>query len=280
MKKLFNLLELIKFSHTIFALPFALISMMVAARGIPSAEIFAWIIVAMIGARTSAMGMNRYLDWEIDQKNPRTVIRSQLATKRGALLLTGFGFLLFLGAVSQLNFLCLILSPVALLLIWGYSWLKRVTVWCHLGLGFALSVAPMGAWAAVRGDLGSSEPWLLAFAVLWWVFGFDLIYATQDAEFDRKAGLYSFPAKFGVERSLLIARGAHGLTFLALGFFGKVSGLGPSYWLAYGGVAVALVYEHLLCRQSVDLGKINRAFFLVNGLIGILLFAGVAWSYI
>ncbi len=280
MKKLFNLLELIKFSHTIFALPFALISMMVAARGIPSAGIFAWIIVAMVGARTSAMGMNRYLDWEIDQKNPRTVIRSQLATKRGALLLTGFGFFLFLAAVSQLNSLCLILSPVALVLIWGYSWLKRITVWCHLGLGFALSIAPMGAWAAVRGGLGSWEPWLLAFAVLWWVFGFDLIYATQDAEFDRKAGLYSIPAKFGVERSLRIARGAHGLTFLALGIFGKVSGLGLSYWIAYGGVAVALVYEHFLCRQSVDLGKINRAFFLVNGLIGILLFAGVAWSFI
>ena len=278
MRKLINLLELIKFSHTIFALPFALISMMVAARGIPSVEIFGWIVISMVGARTSAMGFNRYLDWEIDQRNPRTVIRSTLASKRESLLLTGLGTILFFGAVMQLNSLCLFLSPIALALVWGYSWLKRFTIWCHLGLGFALSAAPMGAWAAVRGDLGSLGPWLLAFAVLWWVFGFDLIYATQDAEFDRKAGLYSIPAKLGIERTLLFARGAHGLTFLALGLFGWESGFGICYWIAYAIVAGALVYEHYLCREVEDLGKMNRAFFVVNGVIGIVLFAGVAWG--
>ncbi len=252
--------------------------MMVAARGIPSVEIFGWIVISMVGARTSAMGFNRYLDWEIDQRNPRTVIRSTLASKRESLLLTGLGTILFFGAVMQLNSLCLFLSPIALALVWGYSWLKRFTIWCHLGLGFALSAAPMGAWAAVRGDLGSLGPWLLAFAVLWWVFGFDLIYATQDAEFDRKAGLYSIPAKLGIERTLLFARGAHGLTFLALGLFGWESGFGICYWIAYAIVAGALVYEHYLCREVEDLGKMNRAFFVVNGVIGIVLFAGVAWG--
>lgn len=279
-QKLLNLLELIKFSHTIFALPFALISMMVAARGFPPVSIFGWIILCMIGARTAAMGFNRYLDWEIDQKNPRTRIRSALATKRGAMVLTLIGGGFFLFAVTKLNFLCLVLAPLALLLVLGYSWMKRFTVWCHLGLGLALSAAPMGAWGAVRGDFFSWEPWLLAFAVLWWVFGFDLIYATQDAEFDRQAGLYSIPARFGVARTLLIARGAHGLTFMALGVFGAVSRLGFSYWIAYSVVAVALVYEHHLSRDPSDLGRLNRAFFLVNGVIGIVLFAGVAWSYI
>jgi 4-hydroxybenzoate polyprenyltransferase len=279
-RKLLNLLELIKFSHTIFALPFALISMMVAAGGFPDRAIFGWIVVCMIGARTAAMGFNRYLDWELDQQNPRTQIRSALATKGGAMILTLIGAAFFLFAVTQLNSLCLALAPLALLVVLGYSWLKRFSVWCHLGLGFALSAAPMGAWAAVRGDFYSWEPWLLAFAVLWWVFGFDLIYATQDAEFDRQAGLYSIPARFGVLRSLFMARAAHGLTFISLGVFGVVSRLGFTYWMAYGVVAAALIYEHHLSRDPSDLGKLNRAFFLVNGVIGIVLFAGVAWSLI
>lgn len=279
-RKFLNLLELIKFSHTVFALPFALISMMVAARGFPDKAVFGWIVACMIGARTAAMGFNRYLDWEIDQKNPRTQIRSALATKGGAMLLTLIGGAFFLLSVTHLNSLCLALAPLALLLVLGYSWMKRFSVWCHLGLGFALSAAPMGAWGAVRGDFYSWEPWLLAFAVLWWVFGFDLIYATQDAEFDRQSGLYSIPARFGIDRSLLIARGAHGLTFIALGAFGAVSRLGLSYWTAYGVVAAALVYEHHLSRDPSDLGRLNRAFFLVNGVIGIVLFAGVAWSLI
>ncbi len=224
------------------------------------------------------MGMNRYLDWEIDQLNPRTKIRSTLGSRRGTLILTVVGALLFLYGISHLNRLCHLLSPLALVLVWGYSWMKRFTVWCHLGLGLALSAAPLGAWAAVRGDLMSAIPWVLALAVLCWVFGFDLIYATQDAEFDREAGLFSIPAKWGVERSLVIARGAHGMTALALGLFGFLSHLTLTYWIAWIAVLVALIYEHFLCREARDLGEINRAFFFVNGVIGILLFAGVAWG--
>jgi 4-hydroxybenzoate polyprenyltransferase len=277
-RKIFNLLELIKFSHAIFALPFALIAMMVAAEGFPEGSVFGWILVCMVGARTSAMGMNRYLDWEIDQLNPRTKIRSTLGTRRGALGLAVLGGLIFLLGVISLNRLCLLLAPLALALIWGYSWMKRLTVWCHLGLGLALGAAPMGAWAAVRGDLASVIPWILSFAVICWVFGFDLIYATQDAEFDRVSGLYSIPAIWGVERSLLMARGAHVLTLIALAGFGVASGLHGAYWIAWTVVAVLLGYEHHLSRDVSDLGKINRAFFLVNGVIGILLFAGVAWG--
>lgn len=276
----FKTLEFIKFSHTIFAFPFALMAMMIAAGGIPEKEIWIGIVICLVGARTAAMGFNRYLDWEIDLRNPRTQIRSQLGTKKTALLLTVIGVTFFGWGVSKLNFLCQVLAPVALLLVLGYSWLKRVTIWCHLGLGLALASAPLGAWAAVRGDLYYLTPWLLGFGVFCWVFGFDLIYATQDIDCDQREGLFSIPSSWGVERSLRMARVFHGFTFFSWVILGFYESWGWIFGGTLVGVAVALIYEHWICRNYKDLAAVNRAFFFTNGVIGIILFLGVGWSVI
>lgn len=278
-RSLFKTLELIKFSHTIFALPFALISMLLAAQGFPPLSVFVSILICMVGARTAAMSFNRYLDWEIDQRNERTWIRSTLGSKKGAGVLTLGGLIVFAFGLLALNPLCWALSPLALLLILGYSALKRWTFLCHLGLGLALAAAPMGAWAAVRGELWSVTPWILSAGVLCWVFGFDLIYATQDAEFDRKEGLYSIPARFGIATSLRIARGLHAMTFLFWILLGQSAKLGGEYHFSLALVGAGLLYEHWISRDTADLQKINRAFFIVNGLIGIVLFAGVGFSF-
>jgi 4-hydroxybenzoate polyprenyltransferase len=277
--RLFGTLELIKFSHSIFALPFALSAMLVAARGLPRPWMFVWIIWCLVSARTAAMAFNRWADWDFDAFNPRTKRRSQLGTRRSTLALCVMALFAFVFGCSQLNFLCLALCPLACVLILGYSLTKRFTAYSHAFLGLALAAAPMGAWAATTGNLESLLPWMLAAAVWYWVFGFDLIYATQDVEFDRQAQLHSFPARYGVPAALRLARILHVFTWLILLAFGWLAGLGMPYYIAMGLIFFALGVEHLLCRSN-DLAKINAAFFQMNALVGLILVLGVLACFI
>jgi 4-hydroxybenzoate polyprenyltransferase len=271
-----NYLEFVKFSHTVFALPFAFIAMLLAARGqFPPWSKLGWILLCMVTARTAAMSFNRWIDWSYDQKNPRTSKRAHLASRRVALTVTLITLILFIIGAGSLNALCLALAPVAILLILGYSLTKRFTSYSHAFLGLALAAAPMGAWTAMTGSLGAVEPWLLAVAVWAWVFGFDLIYATMDIEFDRRAGLHSYPSRHGIRASLNLAKGLHLLTWLLLLGFGWVTQLGLFYWTAMFVVTVALAYEHWLTR-SRDVRQINEAFFKMNALVSLALILGVA----
>jgi 4-hydroxybenzoate polyprenyltransferase len=270
-------LELIKFSHSVFALPFALSAMLVAAGGVPSLWTLLWILWCLISARTAAMAFNRWADWDYDVFNPRTARRSQLGTRRSTMTLCCVALVAFVLGCSRLNFLCLALCPVACVMILGYSLTKRFTSYSHAFLGLALAAAPMGAWAATRGDLYSPLPWLLAAAVWCWVFGFDLIYATQDVEFDVQARLHSFPARYGVTAALRLARALHIMTWLILLGFGCIAGLTLPYWLAMLLVLGALLVEHALCRTG-DLARINMAFFQMNALVGLFLVVGIGAS--
>ena len=274
-RQVFGTLELIKFSHSVFALPFALSAMLVAAHGVPGIWTLLWILWCLVSARTAAMAFNRWADWDYDTFNPRTKRRSQLGTRRSTMMLCVIALVAFVFGCSQLNFLCLALCPVACVMILGYSLTKRFTAYSHAFLGLALAAAPMGAWAATTGNLDSPLPRLLALAVWCWVFGFDLIYATQDVEFDRQAKLYSYPAKYGVKAALRLARILHLLTWLILLPFGWLAGFGVPYYTAMGLIFIALIAEHILC-QSTDLAKINVAFFQMNALVGLILIVGVA----
>jgi 4-hydroxybenzoate polyprenyltransferase len=274
---IFSTLELIKFSHSVFALPFALSAMLVAAHGVPHLATLLWILWCLVSARTAAMAFNRWADWDYDTFNPRTRRRSELGTRRSTMVLCALALAAFVFGSSQLNFLCLVLCPVACVLILGYSLTKRFTDYSHAALGLALAAAPMGAWAATTGSLLSLLPWMLAAAVWYWVFGFDLIYATQDIEFDQQARLHSFPARYGVKASLRLARILHLFTWLILLAFGWLAGLGMPYYAAMGLIFIALIVEHILCRSS-DLVKINLAFFQMNALVGLILIIGVAVS--
>jgi 4-hydroxybenzoate polyprenyltransferase len=268
-------LELIKFSHSVFALPFALSAMFVAARGVPPLHVLLWILWCLVAARTAAMCFNRWADWDHDVFNPRTKRRSQLGTRRMTMTLCIVALVAFVLGCWELNALCLALCPVACLIILGYSLTKRFTNYTHAFLGLALAAAPMGAWAATTGNFHSLLPWLLAGAVWCWVFGFDLIYATQDIEFDRQARLHSFPARYGADAALRLARALHFVTWLLLGAFGWLAGLYLPYCMTMILIAGALVYEHRLCRTE-DLARINVAFFNMNALVGLILVLGVA----
>jgi 4-hydroxybenzoate polyprenyltransferase len=272
--RLFGTLELIKFSHSVFALPFALSAMLVAARGVPDIWTLVWILWCLVSARTGAMAFNRWADWDYDTFNPRTKRRSQLGTRRSTLVLCVIALVAFVFGCAQLNFLCLALCPIACVMILGYSLTKRFTAYSHAYLGLALAIAPMGAWAATTGSLESILPWMLAAAVWYWVFGFDLIYATQDVDFDRHAQLHSFPARYGVQPSLRLARILHTFTWLILLSFGWIADLGMPYYIAMGLIFFVLIAEHVLC-QSTDLAKINVAFFNMNALVGLFLVIGV-----
>lgn len=276
-RRFFQTLELIKFSHSVFALPFALSAMLVAAHGVPGIWTLFWILWCLVSARTAAMAFNRWADWDYDAFNPRTKRRSQLGTRPMTLTLCLIALVAFVIGCAQLNYLCLVLCPVACLIILGYSLTKRFTSYSHAVLGLALATAPMGAWAATTGELHSPLPWLLAAAVWCWVFGFDLIYATQDVDFDRQARLHSYPAKHGVEAALRLARFLHLITWLILLAFGWLAHLSLPYWVAMGLIFFALIFEHVLSR-SKDLVKINVAFFQMNALVGLILVIGVAWS--
>jgi 4-hydroxybenzoate polyprenyltransferase len=223
------------------------------------------------------MAFNRWADWDYDTFNPRTKRRSQLGTRRTTMAVCGTALAAFVFGCSQLNFLCLALCPVACVLILGYSLTKRFTSYSHAALGLALAAAPMGAWAATTGNLESPLPWLLAAAVWCWVFGFDLIYSTQDVEFDLQARLHSYPARHGVVAALRLARMLHVLTWLILLAFGWLAVLSLPYWAAMGLIFFALIFEHILCRSG-DLARINIAFFQMNALVGLILVIGVGLS--
>lgn len=270
---LFRFGRFIRFSHTLFALPFAFLSMLVAAKGLPSWPVVGWIVLCMVSARTAAMLFNRLADWDIDQENPRTQDRHRLVPKPLAKAGWILAVAVFVFGASQLNTLCLALAPVAVGIISFYSLCKRFTAYAHLFLGLALSVAPMGAWAAVAGELTSATPYVLALGVLCWVFGFDLIYATLDMEFDRKAGLHSFPARYGLEKTLKAAVGLHVLAVVLFLVFGLQAGFAWFYGAAWVACVMALVYEHRLSRKG-DAASVNRAFFLVNAVVSLLLLAG------
>ena len=270
-------LEMIKWEHSIFALPFALCGAMLAANGFPSPHQLLWIIVAMIGARSAAMAFNRWADAAIDAANPRTSSRALPAGNLSAAFVVTFVVVssaIFILAASQLNRLTLLLSPVALAVLLLYSYTKRVTRWSHLVLGFALGIAPAAAWIAVRGAL-DPRILLLTAAVTFWVGGFDVLYACQDFDFDRQAGLHSVPRYFGIPAALWVARAFHLIMVLLL--VALLISFGLGLWTGVGvlAVIVLLIYEHSLVRAD-DLSRLNAAFFTMNGVISVLFFVFVA----
>ncbi|HYJ06113.1 MAG TPA: UbiA-like polyprenyltransferase [Chthoniobacterales bacterium] len=267
-------LRLIRFSHTIFALPFALGALLVAANGRPTLRTLLLVLACMVLARTAAMLFNRLSDWSFDQRNPRTAARHRLLEKPVAwtlLVITSLGFLITSAAINRTTGL---LAPVALLIIFFYSLTKRFTNATHFFLGVALAVAPAGAWIAQTGWL-DLPPLVLGAGVICWVAGFDLIYATQDADFDRQEGLRSLVVKLGVTQSLRLAQWLHLLMFVALVAFGLVAKLGTLYYAAMPMVAAALFYEHRSARK-LDLAAINRAFFQSNAFVSAIFVAAVA----
>jgi 4-hydroxybenzoate polyprenyltransferase len=266
-------LRLIRFSHTIFALPFALGALVVAANGRLDMRVLLLVVACMVLARTAAMLFNRLVDWSIDQKNPRTATRHLLVSKPiGWLLLvvTALSFLLVSAAINRLTAW---LAPVALAIIFFYSTTKRFTSATHFFLGLALAVAPAGAWIAQKGQLDLA-PLVLGAGVICWVAGFDLIYATQDADFDRREGLHSLVVRLGVAGSLRLAQWLHAFAFLALIAFGLTANLGILYYGAMPFIAGALIYEHRAARK-LDLAAINRAFFQSNAFVSVLFVAAV-----
>ena len=270
-------LEMIKWEHSIFALPFALCGAMLAAGGFPSVHQLVWIIVAMIAARSAAMAFNRWADAAIDAANPRTSTRALPAGQLTPGFVATFVVVssaIFVLAASQLNRLSLMLSPVALAVLLLYSYTKRMTRWSHLVLGFALGIAPAAAWIAVRGSL-DPRILLLTAAVTFWVGGFDVLYACQDFDFDRQAGLHSIPRYVGIRAALWIARAFHLVMVVLLVTLLIVFGMGKLAGVGVLAVIVLLLYEHSLVRAD-DLSRLNAAFFTMNGVISVLFFVSVA----
>jgi 4-hydroxybenzoate polyprenyltransferase len=276
LKALRHFLDAIKFEHTVFALPFAYIAMVLAARGWPSWGVIIWVTLAMVGGRTLAMSVNRLADRFIDARNPRTARRhlptGLLTSGQVATAAVASAALLFFSA-WQLNPLCLALAPLAALFLIGYSYTKRFTWLSHWILGFTDGIAAAGGWIAVR-EAFDPPALVLWFALTVWIGGFDLIYACQDVEFDRANGLHSFPARFGIAPALLAARVCHALTIVAFVVLGWMVGLGAAYWVGVLAVAGLFVYEHSLV-SPVDLSRLDVAFFNVNGYIAVILFFAV-----
>ncbi len=277
--KLGILLEMIKFKHSVFALPFALMAVCLAARGLPPFSVLFWVIVAMVGARTAAMTFNRIVDRRFDAANPRTASRALpaglVSTGESWLLLLVSSVLFFL-ACAMINRTTLMMAPFALALTFFYSLSKRFTWLCHLVLGLALALAPLGGWAAVR-DTFAGYPWALSLGVLFWVAGFDCIYACLDADFDRSAGLYSMPAVLGSHNSFRLAGVFHGIAFILFTLTGILMQLNAWY---YGGIVItgaALLYQHAIVKPE-DLSRIRQSFFTMNGLIALVLFAATCLS--
>ncbi len=273
-------LRLVKFSHSVFALPFALMGAWIGAGGPPAARTLAWIAVAAVAARTAAMGFNRLVDRRIDAANPRTRSRELPAgvlAARQVVWLVVLSCAVFLGAAWALGPLCLAFAPLVLAVLLGYSFVKRFSALCHLVLGLALALAPLGAWLAVRGELSGDllPPLLLAAAVLTWVAGFDLLYALSDIDFDRAQGLHSIPARIGVARTLVVSSALHGLTFLCLLAFWRSADLGWIFAAAVLAAGLLLLLQHRIVRPD-DLSRLDLAFFTLNGWVGVALFAGLA----
>ncbi|MEW6218569.1 MAG: UbiA-like polyprenyltransferase [Thermodesulfobacteriota bacterium] len=271
--KIRTLLEMIKFEHTVFALPFAFMGAFLAARGVPDSRIAGWVLLAMVGARTAAMGFNRIVDLPFDRDNPRTANR---ALASGAvrpweawLMVVVAGSLFFL-ACHRLNPLTLLVSPVMMAFVLGYSYTKRFTWLCHVVLGIALSLSPLGGWIAVTGSL-AGFPAVLSLGVLFWVAGFDTVYACLDADFDRSRGLCSLPARFGRRRAFQLAVLFHVIAFALFVSTGLVAGLNAFYYLGIAATAAALFYQHIVVNPR-DLSRIQLSFFTLNGAISLTLF--------
>ena len=271
-------LEMIKIEHTLFALPFAFLGAVLAANGLPSPKQILWITLAMIGARSTAMAFNRIADREYDALNPRTSSRALPAGLLSVGFVSAFTIIsatIFFVAAAMLNRLTLMLAPVALASVWLYSFSKRWTLWSHLLLGWCLAIAPTGAWIAVRGALDSPVPLLLSLVVLLWTAGFDVLYACQDYNFDVQAGLHSIPRRFGIARSLLIARLFHASAFAALLALYWITHLGLFALIGVIATGVLLIYQHRLVRAD-DLSNLNAAFFTTNAFVSVILFVTFA----
>ena len=274
-----TVLEMIKFEHTLFALPFAFLGMLLAAEGWPSWRTVLWIVVAMVGARSAAMGWNRLVDRRIDAANPRTATRALpagLLTPGAVAVFVAASAAVLVFAAWQLNPLAFYLSPLALAILFFYSYTKRFTWLSHVVLGVSLSGAPLGAWIAVRGDVAPA-PLVLAGAVLLWVAGFDILYALQDLDFDRQSGLFSIPARFGVVGSLWLSAAFHAGMLALLAVLPAVypPGLGTGYWIGWLGCLLLVAYQHWVVRPG-DLSRLNAAFFQANGVLAVWLFAATA----
>jgi len=270
-------LEMIKWEHSIFALPFALTAVLLAANGLPGWRTLAWILVAMVAARSSAMAFNRWADADLDAANPRTRSRAIPAGLLSRQFVLGFTVLMaavFVLASAELNRLTLYLSPVVLAVLWGYSYMKRVTRWSHLVLGLALGLAPSAAWIAVRGSL-DARILVLTAAVTLWVGGFDVLYACQDFDHDRAAGLHSLPQAVGIPAAFFAARAMHLAMLGLLVWFGLLFHFLGAGWLGIAAVGLLLAYEHSLVSPR-DLRRLNAAFFTMNGVIAMVFFAFVA----
>jgi len=270
-------LEMIKWEHSIFALPFALTAVVLAANGLPGWRTVAWILVAMVAARSSAMAFNRWADADLDAANPRTRSRAIPAGLLSRQFVLGFSVLtalLFVLAASQLNRLTLYLSPFVLVVLLGYSYMKRITRWSHLVLGLALGLAPAAAWIAVRGSL-DARILVLTAAVTLWVGGFDVLYACQDFEHDRAAGLHSLPQAVGIPAAFGAARAMHLAMLGLLAWFGWLFSFGLAGWLGIGAAGLLLAYEHSLVSPR-DLRRLNAAFFTMNGVIAMVFLGFVA----
>jgi 4-hydroxybenzoate polyprenyltransferase len=272
--RLERILKFIRFSHTVFALPFAIGSMIVAAQGLPSVRVVALILLAMVLARTAAMAFNRMADWEIDKENPRTAARHMLVSKRVGWSLVVFPSAAFILVCWFINSLCFLLSPFALAIVYFYSLTKRFTSFTQVFLGLALGIAPIGAWLAVKGRF-ALPPLVLGSGVLFWLIGFDLIYAIQDYEFDRSKGLGSMVVKYGIAASLRLAQVMHAILLGCLFVFGMVGGLGKVYFAALLLVLGALVYEHRAAAR-LDIAGINKAFFQSNAFVSVVFVVAVA----
>jgi 4-hydroxybenzoate polyprenyltransferase len=273
------MLEMIKFKHTVFALPFALMGAFLAVRGVPSLRVFFWVILAMVGARTAAMTFNRIVDRRFDAANPRTEKRAipagEVSLKESWLMVIGAS-LLFFFACWMLNTAALKIAPVALALTFVYSLTKRFTWLCHVVLGLALAFSPLGGWVAAAGTL-QGYPWILSLGVLFWVAGFDCIYACLDADFDRKAGLYSMPASFGRKNAFRMAVLFHLLAFVLFTLTGIFHGLNFIYFIGIALTGSALFYQHIVVNPK-DLTKIQVSFFSMNGFIALTLFVATWMS--
>ena len=281
LKKITILLEMIKFEHTVFALPFAFMGAFLSTRGVPDAATFCWIVLAMVGARTCAMGFNRIVDRKFDELNPRTASRALPAkavklSEAWAMVILAGG--LFFFACYNLNHLTLILSPFALSLTLFYSITKRFTWLCHVVLGIALAFSPLGGWVAVSGSL-ENYPFVLSAGVLFWVAGFDTVYACLDADFDAKIGLFSLPSRFGRMNAFRIAVIFHVIAFALFVMTGIASGLNYFYYIGILFTGAALFYQHIVVNPK-DLSRIQLSFFTLNGLISLTLFVATWLSLV